>query len=142
MPGINRILETCLYVADLDASQRFYEALFGFQPMLRDDRICALSVPGRGALLLFRTAGSLNPSRTPFGTIPPHGGQGNQHLCFAIDRADLDAWQKRLQEENIPIESRVEWSKNVTSLYFRDPDNHSIELGTAGLWPNDPQEDC
>jgi catechol 2,3-dioxygenase-like lactoylglutathione lyase family enzyme len=91
-------------------------------------------------LLLFKLGGSLSPSRTPFGTIPPHGGEGNQHLCFAIARADIDAWRMRLEDVNIPIESRVDWSENVTSLYFRDPDNHSIELGTAGLWPNDRQE--
>ncbi|MBW4024927.1 MAG: glyoxalase [Proteobacteria bacterium] len=136
-PAVNRVLETALYVADLDRSQAFYERVFGFVTMLRDHRMCALAVPGRQALLLFRLGGSVMPSETPVGTIPPHDGHGRQHLCFAIDRGDLDAWQAHLEALGMAIESRLEWPTGGSSLYFRDPDQHSLEVGTPGLWLND-----
>jgi catechol 2,3-dioxygenase-like lactoylglutathione lyase family enzyme len=34
------------------------------------------------------------------------------------------------------VESRVTWLRGGTSLYFRDPDGHSLEVATPGLWPN------
>ena len=73
----------------------------------------------------------------PIGTIPPHDGCGTQHLAFAINAHELEAWQSRLEAEKITIESRITWPRGGTSLYFRDPDGHSIEMATPGLWPND-----
>jgi catechol 2,3-dioxygenase-like lactoylglutathione lyase family enzyme len=140
IPKVNRVLETSLYVADLDVSQRFFERVFGLEPMLRDHRMCALAVPGRQALLLFKLGGSVRPSETPYGIVPPHDGHGRQHLCFSIDRAELDAWQAHLDGLGVEVESRLEWASGAISLYFRDPDEHSIEVATAGLWLNDPIE--
>ena len=137
VPKVNRVLETSLYVADIDRSQAFYERLFGFTPMLRDHRMCALAVPGRQVLLLFKLGGSVQPSETPVGVIPPHDGHGRQHLCFSIDAADFDVWQSYLEESAVAIESRLEWPTGGSSLYFRDPDGHSIEVATPGLWQND-----
>ena len=34
----------------------------------------------------------------------------------------------------IAIESRVIQSHGGTSLYIRDPDGHSVEMATPGLW--------
>ncbi len=137
-PTVNRILETSLYVADLDRSEAFYRRLFGFDVLLSDERMCALAIPGRQVLLLFRRGGSTRPSHTPFGAIPPHDGQGTQHLCFAISHADLEQWATHLKDTGIAIESRLDWSKGGSSLYFRDPDGHSLEIATPGLWENDP----
>ena len=137
-PALARILETSLYVADLDRSEAFYRRLFGFDVLLRDERMCALAVPGRQVLLLFRRGGSTMPSQTPFGAIPQHDGQGTQHLCFAISHADLESWAKYLADAGLAIESRLDWSKGGSSLYFRDPDGHSLEVATPGLWANDP----
>jgi catechol 2,3-dioxygenase-like lactoylglutathione lyase family enzyme len=137
-PPLARILETALYVADLDASESFYRRLFGFERLLKDERMCALSIPGRQVLLLFRHGGSTQPSPTPFGLIPPHDAQGRQHLCFRIEHGDVEAWRTHLADEDVPLESRLDWDKGATSLYFRDPDGHSLEVGTSGLWPNDP----
>ena len=69
------------------------------------------------------------------GTVPPHGGTGIQHIAFAVpDPAALDAWRSRLERHGIEIESRVRWQRGGESLYVRDPDGHSIELITPGLW--------
>lgn len=136
MPRISHILETALYVADLDRSEIFYRDLFGFAPVLRDGRMCALGVPGGGVLLLFRHGGSAQPAHTPAGIIPAHDGQGALHVAFGMPWSELAAWQAHLASRGVAVESRVTWPRGGTSLYFRDPDGHSLEIATPGLWPD------
>jgi catechol 2,3-dioxygenase-like lactoylglutathione lyase family enzyme len=132
MPELRGVLETSLYVSDLERSRLFYTRLFGFPVLVRDDRLCAFDVCGRQVLLLFvKDATAIT---TPGGTIPSHRGDGHLHLAFAIARDDLDSWGRRLKQEQVPIESQVEWPRGGRSIYFRDPDGHLIELATPGLW--------
>jgi catechol 2,3-dioxygenase-like lactoylglutathione lyase family enzyme len=133
-PEVRGVLETSLYVSDLERSRAFYTRLFGFPILLQDDRFCALSVSARQVLLLFRKDASVKPVTTPGGTIPPHGGEGQLHLAFAIGRDEFDAWERRLQSEETPVESRVDWNRGGKSIYFRDPDGHLLELATPGVW--------
>ena len=136
-PPLSRILETSLYVADLDRAEAFYAHVFGFAAMSRDERLRAMAVPGRGVLLLFRRGASGEPAALPFGTIPGHDGGGMLHLAFAIPAGSLAAWEAHLAALEIAVESRLEWPQGATSLYFRDPDGHSLEVATPGLWAND-----
>ena len=136
MPRLTGLLETSLYVSDLDVSGAFYRRVLGFEQFLRDERMSALGVPGQSVLLLFVRHGSAEPSRTPQGTIPPHDGQGTLHLAFSIPVGELDDWVAHLAGNDVPIESRIIWPRGGTSLYFRDPDGHSVEVATPGLWPN------
>jgi catechol 2,3-dioxygenase-like lactoylglutathione lyase family enzyme len=135
-PRVSGMLETSLYVADLGRSRDFYTRVFGFETFLLDRRMCAMGVTSGQVLLLFRFDGSVHPSSTPGGTVPPHDGRGHLHLCFAIPAAELEPWEVHLQRQAIPVESRVKWPNGGTSLYFRDPDGHSLEVATPGLWPN------
>jgi catechol 2,3-dioxygenase-like lactoylglutathione lyase family enzyme len=136
MPRVTRMLETCIHVEDVARSAQFYESLFGFSRLAADDRFCAFGVAGRDVLILFRRGGTLEPVKLPGGVIPPHDGSGSLHFALAIPAADLPAWEQRLGEAGIPIESRVKWARGGESLYFRDPDNHLVELATPGIWPN------
>ncbi len=135
-PRLSHLLETSLYVDDLDLAQNFYTALMGFEVFLRDDRMSALGIPGGGVLLLFLRGGSVEPSQTPFGTIPPHDGAGHLHLAFAMPRGELTRWESHLADHGIEIESRITWARGGTSLYFRDPDGNAVEIASPGLWPN------
>ena len=54
LPRLNGILETCLYVADLERSARFYRGLFGFTEVDRGDRLIALSVADRNCCCSLR----------------------------------------------------------------------------------------
>jgi catechol 2,3-dioxygenase-like lactoylglutathione lyase family enzyme len=135
-PPVGRILETSLYVEDLDRSVAFYQRLFGFEVMLHDFRMAALAVPNREVLLLFRKGGSTRQSETPYGLIPAHDSQGVQHVCFAISNEALEDWRAHLKTNDVAIESELHWPQ-ATSLYFRDPDGHSVEVATPGLWAND-----
>lgn len=136
LPRISQILETSLYVDDLDRSGAFYERVFGFATMFHDDRMRAMEVPGEQVLLLFRHGMTDQPAPVPGGVIPPHHGRGALHLAFAIPFAELAAWETHLTRLEIAVESRIKWPAGGTSLYFRDPDGHSLEVATPGLWPN------
>jgi len=133
-PRVTGQLESSLYVADLDRSRNFYQRVFGFETLLQEERMVGLAVPGGSVLLLFRRGGSVEPSRMPGGVIPPHDGRGTMHLCFAVPLAELGAWERHLAALGIPVESRVVQSFGGTSLYFRDPDGHSLEVAGPGLW--------
>ena len=129
-----RVLETSLYVADLDLSEKFYSDLFGWQTLLSDDRMRALNVNDTNVLLLFKKGGTTEGEEVPGGFIPPHDANGQIHLCFAIDKNDLDKWNRVLDSQNVEIISTVFPPRGGTSLYFRDLDGHLIELATPGIW--------
>jgi len=134
MPNVGRVLETSLYVEQLDRSVEFYQRIFGFEKLTGDDRFCAFNVSGQQVLLLFLKGATLAPMPLPGGVIPPHDGSGHLHLAFTIPTAAEDAWRQHLEAANVAIESRVAWPKGGFSLYFRDPDGHLLELVTPGCW--------
>ena len=134
MPSLGRVLETSLYVDQLDPSIAFYQRLFGFPTLTRDQRFCAFNVGGQQVLLLFLKGASAAPMRIPGGVIPPHDGHGQSHLAFTIDAAEEAAWTGHLESSGVAIESRVEWPRGGFSLYFRDPDGHLLELVSPGCW--------
>jgi catechol 2,3-dioxygenase-like lactoylglutathione lyase family enzyme len=134
MPQLDAVLETALYVDDLDRAVRFYRDVLELMPLYQDNRLCAFSVGGRNVLLLFPRGGSLETVHMPGGTIPPHDGSGPLHVAFAIAKEELPKWEKRLQANGIAIEGRTTWKRGGESIYFRDPDSHLLELATPGLW--------
>jgi catechol 2,3-dioxygenase-like lactoylglutathione lyase family enzyme len=134
MPSVNRILETALYSDDLARTATFYRDLFQFPTLVESERLVALDVNGQSILLLFNRGESRNGLKTPSGWIPPHDSSGPAHFAFGIERDELKAWERRLAERGIAIESRVEWELGGASIYFRDPDGHSVELATRGTW--------
>lgn len=138
MPAtITGILETCLYVADLERAARFYETVLGFHKMDGDERFQGMGVSPGHVLVLFVENASNQPNPTPNGEIiPPHHGHGQIHLAFAVPADQLDSWRARLKENNVAVESAVHPPRGGTSLYFRDPDNNLVELATPGIWPN------
>ncbi|MGO4704914.1 VOC family protein [Microvirga sp. 2MCAF38] len=134
MPKLNAILETALYVDDLDRAKMFYTTVMELRLLLSNDRMCAFDVNGRNVLLLFKRGESANAMTIPGGIIPGHDGDGSLHIAFAVATEDLPQWETSLEAHGIDIESHVDWSRGGHSLYFRDPDGHLIELATPGLW--------
>jgi catechol 2,3-dioxygenase-like lactoylglutathione lyase family enzyme len=133
-PPLGRVVETALYVADLARSRAFYCDLLGARVLLDSERLLALDVAGQSVLLLFRRGATTERLETPGGTVPPHGATGVQHFAFAIAHEDLDAWRGYLAHAGVAVESEVRWPRGGRSLYLRDPDGHSVELITPGLW--------
>lgn len=135
MTRIRRLLESALYCEDLARSLAFYRDVLGLTPLFLDDRLAALDAGGGTVLLLFRRGASTSGVTLPNGWIPPHDGSGPIHLALAVDADELPRWEERLQARGVPLESRVSWARGGLSIYCRDPDGHSIELATPGVWP-------
>lgn len=134
MPKLDQVLETALYVKDLDRAATFYANVLGLRSLFEDQRLRAFAVGKRNMLLLFQRGSCLQTVQMPGGTIPPHDGEGPVHVAFAIPADQLSEWESCLQEHAIAVEGRTRWPRGGTSLYFRDPDGHLVELATPGLW--------
>jgi catechol 2,3-dioxygenase-like lactoylglutathione lyase family enzyme len=134
MPKLYRVLETVVYTADLDRADRFYGEVMDLPCIHSDHRMRAYDVGGNGVLLLFLQGQSLEPIETPGGRIPPHDGEGPMHVAFAVSADDLDTWVRHLEAKGVPLEGRTDWPRGGTSVYFRDPDEHLLEIATPGLW--------
>jgi catechol 2,3-dioxygenase-like lactoylglutathione lyase family enzyme len=133
-PPINGIVESCLFSNDLPRSVRFYQEKLGLRLLESGERLCVFSVADKQVLLIFRSGGKSEPVPTPGGMIPPHGAAGQLHFAFAISKVDFATWEKHLIARGITIESKVNWPTGGQSIYFRDPDNHLVELATPGIW--------
>src|SRR5580704_16189251 len=134
IPRINGIVESCLFSDDLARSIRFYQEQMGLRLLESGERLCVFSVADKQVLLIFRSGGKPEPVPTPGGLIPPHEAAGQLHFAFAISNEEFSPWEIHLLAHGITIESKVSWPRGGRSLYFRDPDNHLVELATPGIW--------
>jgi catechol 2,3-dioxygenase-like lactoylglutathione lyase family enzyme len=136
-PPMRGVVETALYVDDLPRATAFYRDVLGLKPMMGDAQKFQAFDSGSGrVLLLFKRGTALEPVPAPVGIIPPHDGQGPLHIAFAIDDRDYGGWCARLSSLGIALESETHWQRGGRSVYFRDVDQHLVELVTPGIWPN------
>lgn len=134
-PPINGVLETVLYVTDLGRATLFYRDVLGLRSMAGDgERFQAFDAGQGRVLLLFLRGGTLNAVPAPVGLIPPHDGSGPLHVGFAIAADRYDSWCDWLRGRGVAVESETRWNRGGRSLYFRDPDDHLVELITPGIW--------
>ena len=126
----DRILETCLYVADLDAAAEFYRRVLGLELSTRVEGRHVFFRCGQAMFLVF------NPLKTQQARagVPTHGAQGQGHVAFAVQEAEMEGWRMHLQQQQVPIEQEVRWPGGGHSLYFRDPSGNSVELATPQVW--------
>jgi catechol 2,3-dioxygenase-like lactoylglutathione lyase family enzyme len=129
MRPLDRVLETILYVDDLEAAERFYGGLLGLALDSRKEGLFAFFRIGDAMLLLFEP-GASRRSRG----VPAHGAHGPGHACFAVAEGELDAWKARLEAAGVAIEHEQAWPRGGRSFYFRDPAGNSLELATPRIW--------
>lgn len=127
------ILETALYVTDVDVAARFYADLLGLDVILRAGDESVFFRCGAGVLILFNAA---KLAERPKGglPIPAHGAKGPGHVCFRATRDEISGWKAHLQANGVAIESEFDWPNGARSLYFRDPSGNSIEFAEPALW--------
>jgi len=130
------VVETALYFDDLAAATAFYRDVLRLRVMSAGDRLVALDAGGETVLLLFRRGATTQGLRWPGGWIPPHDGAGPLHLALGVALEDLEEWSRWLGHHGVAIESDVRWDRGGRSLYFRDPEGHSVELVSPGTWEN------
>jgi catechol 2,3-dioxygenase-like lactoylglutathione lyase family enzyme len=127
------ILETVLYVSDLDAAEDFYTRLLGIAPYARVEGRHVFFKLESQMLLIFDPVAARKSASPPYG-LPPHGAEGEGHVCFAADGASLALWRERLTDLGIAIEKEHEWPGGGRSIYFRDPAGNSIEFAEPRIW--------
>ena len=133
-PPIRRVLETALYVDDLERASAFYHEVLGLRALSSGERLNALDAGGGTVLLLFLRGATASGFGASGEGIPPHDGSGPVHFAFAVDTEQLPLWREHLVFRGIEIESELEWARGGRSLYFRDPDDHLVELASPGVW--------
>jgi catechol 2,3-dioxygenase-like lactoylglutathione lyase family enzyme len=126
---IDRVLETVLYVDDLDVAERFYGEILGLELDSRQDGVFVFFRCGAGMLLLFEPDAAARGRK-----VPAHGARGPGHACFAVAEDALDGWQEHLSAAGVAIEQEVSWPRGGRSFYFRDPAGNSLELATPRIW--------
>jgi catechol 2,3-dioxygenase-like lactoylglutathione lyase family enzyme len=127
---IEGVLESCLYVDDLDAAEEFYRRVLGLEVHSREPKRHVFFGCGTGMLLLFNPDTTLEPS----GIVPTHGAHGPGHIAFALPEPEISAWRERLRRHSVEIETEVSWPNGGHSIYFRDPGGNSVELATPRIW--------
>ncbi len=127
---VTRILETCLYVDDLEMAREFYERVLGLEPFAEVQGRHVFFRCGQAVFLVFNPEGS---SKAGAG-VPPHGARGPGHVAFAVEAEALPAWREHLAAHGVSIEAEVTWPGGGRSLYFRDPAGNSVELATPETW--------
>jgi catechol 2,3-dioxygenase-like lactoylglutathione lyase family enzyme len=115
-----------LNINDVPASVDFYVNVLGFSSEGED-----------GPFTVIRVSEDFTIQLAPWGT------KGNEHLAFAMSRADFDNAFARMKERGIPYgDSFHSVGDNVgpgvetgakgpaPTLYMNDPNNHLIEIRT------------
>jgi glyoxylase I family protein len=123
LPSVSHV---ALTIRDLAVSVPWYERLLGTKPVLDEDtngfHHTVYLLPGGMLLGLHQHPATDGDVR--FDEHRP----GLDHLSFGVaDRAELRAWQARLEELGIPHGEVVD-AHYGSGLSFRDPDSIALEL--------------
>jgi catechol 2,3-dioxygenase-like lactoylglutathione lyase family enzyme len=129
------ILESALYVDNLDAAQAFYSEVMGLTLHSRVGNRHCFFLCGDGVLLVFNPDETVEPpapdARLP---VPPHGAKGEGHVCFRASEEEIDRWKAHLAAHGVAIEAEFTWPEGGRSVYFRDPAGNSIEFANPMIW--------
>ncbi len=128
------VLETSLYITDLDRAVAFYRDVLGLR-LINDayfvgERGAALQVgSGPSVLLLFRADLTLQG-----GMLLPHGTKGPGHVAFRIEESEIPVWREQLHKYGVKIAQEFAFGNNPPSIYFYDPDGNVLELAVGTIW--------
>lgn len=124
-----RVVETCLYVDDVEASAAWYAEVLDLVHIAGAPPRDAFLAAGDTMLLLFDPEHTRDPGEN---SVPAHGAEGPQHVALGVE--ELEPWRQRLAEHGIEITHEEDWGSG-DSIYFEDPDGHVLELVERGTWP-------
>ncbi|MGI8550677.1 MAG: VOC family protein [Dehalococcoidia bacterium] len=116
MLPIRGIYEVAIRVKDLARAEAFYREVLGLEVGLRDERRpwVFLRAGGQAGLCVLQE---------------DKGDWPSQHFAFTVDEAQIDRAAAMLKERGVAIRGPmvIPWMP-ARSVYFADPDGHSLEL--------------
>lgn len=135
------ILESALYVDDLDKAEAFYGGVLGLERISRVGNRHVFFRCGDGVLLLFNPAETVKPPKPDAKLpVPPHGTTGEGHLCFRATAQEIERLRAHLESRGVAIEADFHWPprgdepSGGRSIYFRDPAGNSLEIAEPVIW--------
>src|SRR5262245_5841127 len=91
--NIQAIIETAIYVDDLDAAEDFYGRILGLRVIGKEAGRHVFFQAGEVSVLLaFLAEVTLQGDQ-----LPAHGTRGPGHFALGVEAEMLDGWRKRLQ---------------------------------------------
>ena len=116
MLPITGLYEIAIRVNDLGRAEAFYKNVLGLEEGIRDER---------RKWLFLRAGGDA-------GMVVLQEDKGDwprQHFAFTVNETDIKQAAVMLREKGVSVSEPVyhEWMK-AFSVYFDDPDGHSLEL--------------
>lgn len=124
MTQILGVAEAALYVSDINRAKKFYQTVLDLPVTAEFGDSCFLQTGPNSAIILFQ----LDSLKSRRSMIPIHGAEGQGHVALAVPAEQLQAWRQRLLDYGVEIEHEQDWSQGTHSIYFRDPDQNSLEL--------------
>jgi catechol 2,3-dioxygenase-like lactoylglutathione lyase family enzyme len=118
-------------VADLEKARAFYKEVLGLVETAVFADAAFLQISPHSTLILFDREKLLHRESI----IPGHGADGQGHIALAIPPEEMDVWRAHLEAHGVLIEHEQDWPQGTHSLYFRDPDQNSLELIEASHYP-------
>jgi len=129
------ILETVLYARDLSAIEDFYRRALALEPFAKAEGRQVFYRVGEQVLLIFNpNATSKPPADDATLPVPPHGADGEGHVCFRASADEITAWRANLEKQGVYIEADFEWPEGGRSIYFRDPAGNCLEFAEPRIW--------
>ena len=128
------VLETALYVDDLDRAEDFYGRVLGLEFISRMAGRHVFFRCGQVIVLLFNAEATRIASANTALPVPVHGASGAGHLCFRAEGPEIDLWKQKLETAGVQIEADFEWPNGGRSIYFRDPSGNSLQFGEQKIW--------
>lgn len=130
--SVSKVLESALYVSDLQAAEKFYTEILGLDFYSRLEGRHVFLRCGDRMVLLFNAAATA-VSAGGANDAPTHGAKGEGHLAFAVKNSEIDQWKQYLVESGVEIEKELR-PQGGRSIYFRDPSHNSLEIASPGIW--------
>ncbi len=128
------VLETVLYAHDLEAAEDFYGGVLGLKTVAALAGRHVFYRCGDQMLLIFNPSATRQPPAGGALPVPPHGMEGQGHVCFRASTDEISAWRAKLESLGIEIEADFEWPRGGRSIYFRDPAGNCVEFAEPRIW--------
>jgi catechol 2,3-dioxygenase-like lactoylglutathione lyase family enzyme len=111
---IKAVVETAIYVDDLEAAESFYGTVLGLKVIGTElGRHVFFQVGEASVLLAFLADATLRDVK-----LPVHGTSGPGHIGLGIEADEFDAWRTFLQGHGVIIEKEVEWPRGGSQFTF------------------------
>jgi catechol 2,3-dioxygenase-like lactoylglutathione lyase family enzyme len=85
-------------------------------------------------LLIFNPDATQQPPKPGTLPVPPHGMEGEGHVCFRASADGIAEWRAKLVRAGVDIEADFAWPSGGRSIYFRDPAGNCIEFAEPRIW--------